>query len=285
MSLPSSIPRPTPSSRRLTLEAGPASLALSSDGRRAFVTHPEAQKISVVDLAQLTVLEVLPHPGTPFGIATDTRGRLYISDWNRDVLSYVDGTLHDRAGEIVIGRSPAGVALSPDGKLAFAANRESDTVSIVTTNDWTLAATVPVGRAPFALAVSPGRLARLRRQRAGRNPVRDRRQAPRDHRHHQGRRDALRRGTHRRRLEDTSSPTSSPAPSRSSTESAGGSSPPSRSAATRRASRSCPDESKAYVANWFSGYVSVIDIASAREVKRIACGAGPRAMALAAGVP
>ncbi len=71
------------------------------------------------------------------------------------MLSYVDGTLHDRAGEIVIGRSPAGVALSPDGKLAFAANRESDTVSIVTTNDWTVAATVPVGRAPFALAVSP----------------------------------------------------------------------------------------------------------------------------------
>ena len=46
-----------------------------------------------------------------------------------------------------------------------------------------------------------------------------------------------------------------------------------------------PDQSKAYVANWFSGYVSVIDIASAREIKRIACGAGPRAMALAAGVP
>src|SRR5262245_2583399 len=87
--------------KTLKLEAGPASLALSSDGRRAYVTHPEAQKISVVDLTRLAVLEVLPHPGTPFGIATDTRGRLYIGDWNRDVLSYVDGTLHDRAGEVV----------------------------------------------------------------------------------------------------------------------------------------------------------------------------------------
>ena len=46
-----------------------------------------------------------------------------------------------------------------------------------------------------------------------------------------------------------------------------------------------PDQSKAYVTNWFSGDVSVIDIAAAREVKRIKCAAGPRAIALGAGVP
>jgi YVTN family beta-propeller protein len=44
-----------------------------------------------------------------------------------------------------------------------------------------------------------------------------------------------------------------------------------------------PDGRKLYVANWFSDDVSVIDIASSREVKRIATGGGSRAVVLIPG--
>ncbi len=36
------------------------------------------------------------------------------------------------------------------------------------------------------------------------------------------------------------------------------------------------DGRKAYVANWFSDTVSVIDIETAKEIRRIRCAAGPR---------
>jgi YVTN family beta-propeller protein len=41
----------------------------------------------------------------------------------------------------------------------------------------------------------------------------------------------------------------------------------------------------AYVANWFSGDVSVLDVVSGRELKRIPTGGGSRALAVAAPVP
>ena len=186
--------------KTLTLRQDPrASPSRATAGALSSPTPRRRRSPSSISRASPFV-ETLPYPGTPFGIAAGPAGRLYISDWNRDVLTYVEGELRERAGEIVIGRSPAGVALSPDGKLAFAANRESDTVSIITTNDWTLAATVPVGRAPFALAVSPdGARVYVANVQGGSLSVIDvKRRA--DHRHHQGRRNALRRGPHGRRL-------------------------------------------------------------------------------------
>ena len=38
------------------------------------------------------------------------------------------------------------------------------------------------------------------------------------------------------------------------------------------------DGRKAFVANWFSDDISVIDIASAKEIRRIKCAPGPRAI-------
>ena len=84
-------PRPT-RHRRWPLEAGPAEPRPFDRRPACFCRPPEAQKIVIDTGATGRNPEVL-HPGTPFGIATDARGRLYISDWNRDVSSYVDGTL------------------------------------------------------------------------------------------------------------------------------------------------------------------------------------------------
>ena len=46
-----------------------------------------------------------------------------------------------------------------------------------------------------------------------------------------------------------------------------------------------PRGAKAYVANWFSGDVSVLDVISGRELKRIPTGGGSRALAVAAPRP
>ena len=43
-----------------------------------------------------------------------------------------------------------------------------------------------------------------------------------------------------------------------------------------------PRGGKAYVANWFSGDVSVLDVASGRELKRLSTGGGARTLAVVA---
>jgi DNA-binding beta-propeller fold protein YncE len=51
------------------LPAGPKVLALSRDGRRAYVTHPEKGILTMVDLASIAVLRSTPVAGEPDGVA------------------------------------------------------------------------------------------------------------------------------------------------------------------------------------------------------------------------
>jgi YVTN family beta-propeller protein len=55
---------------------------------------------------------------------------------------------------IPVRREPFGVAVSPDGKHAFVANRGSNNVSVIDTAKNTVVATVAVGNVPFNVAVT-----------------------------------------------------------------------------------------------------------------------------------
>lgn len=65
-----------------------------------------------------------------------------------------------RLGEIRVGSEPNGVALSPDGSRAYAANSVSGTVSVLTLdpnnpNYGTVTTTIAVGTEPYGLALTP----------------------------------------------------------------------------------------------------------------------------------
>ncbi len=265
----------------LELARGPAAFAISADGRTAYITHPEGQQISVVDLASLKLSKTIPYPGTPFGIAVDGQGRIYVSDWNRNVLTYIDGA---QAGEIAVGPSPAGIALSPDGKSVLVANREGDSVSIVRTNDWMVAATVAVGHAPYALTFAPdGSRAYVVNVQGGSLSTID-----------------VARGEAGSTIAVAAMPYGLVA-SADGRELLVASQQPSTLSIIDLARNEVTgtikvgrypegvavlaDQRKAYVANWFSDDISVVDIPTRREIGRIKCGAGPRALALAPEVP
>ena len=59
--------------REIPLEAVPKVLTLSGDGRRAYVTNPEANTAAIVDLTSGRVLTTLKTRGTPDGIAWAAR--------------------------------------------------------------------------------------------------------------------------------------------------------------------------------------------------------------------
>jgi len=138
----------------IALDKAPAALAIAADGSLAYVTHPDLGKASVVDLAQRRVIRTLDLGGSPFGVAIARDGRLFVADWNGSHVSVLDAEGREPARTVEVGRAPAHILLTPDEKLLFVANRESDSVSVVRTADLTIVATVSVGRAPFAMALS-----------------------------------------------------------------------------------------------------------------------------------
>jgi YVTN family beta-propeller protein len=68
--------RPTAS---LQLSGDPKVLALSGDGRRAYVTHPNRNLLTMIDLASMTVLRVINVPGIPDGVTVLEAGPEFTS--------------------------------------------------------------------------------------------------------------------------------------------------------------------------------------------------------------
>jgi YVTN family beta-propeller protein len=139
----------------IALEKAPAALALRSDGKLAYVTHPDLGKVAVVDLAQRRVVRTLEPGGSPFGVALAKDGRLFVGDWNGSHVSVMDANGKVATTTVQVGRAPAHIVLGAEEKLLFVANRESDSVTVVRTEDLAVVAIIPVGKAPFAMALSP----------------------------------------------------------------------------------------------------------------------------------
>ncbi|MRI54188.1 YncE family protein [Methylobacterium sp. DB1607] len=143
---------------RTPVAGAPATVA--AGGGSVFLTHPDGHAITVADAATGAVLRRLPYKGQAFGLAASADGKsLFVADWsgNRvDRLSAADGTVEASAET---GRDPAHITLDRAGRL-YVADRESHRVSVFDGARMTRLATIPVGTAPFALALSPdeGRL-------------------------------------------------------------------------------------------------------------------------------
>lgn len=262
----------------IPLDKAPAVLALTPDSRVAYVTHPDLGKISVVDLDARRVLRTLAVDGSPFGIAVTADGRLFVGDWNgaHVVVLDVDGKAPPKILEV--GRAPAHVLLTPDETLLFVANRESDSVSVVRTGDLTIAATVPVGRAPFAMALSPdAKQLYVGNVQDGTVSVID---------------------TEELKIVETRASGAMPygaavTPDGSrilvTNQQAGTVAVLAKKEASPMSIKVggypegiaiSNDGTRAYVANWFSDDVSVLDLASLKEIRRIKCPGGPRGIVI-----
>src|SRR5689334_21536381 len=68
----------------------PAGLALSPNKPVAFVTHPDAKSISVVDLDAWTVTITFSYAGMPFGIAASSDGKIFVADWSGSTVAEMD---------------------------------------------------------------------------------------------------------------------------------------------------------------------------------------------------
>ena len=83
--------------------------------------------------------------------------RIYVTNQLDNTASVIDGATHKIVATVRVGVSPAQMAVSQDGKSVYIANTGSDTVSVLNTDNDTIARTIalPRGSKPVDVAVSP----------------------------------------------------------------------------------------------------------------------------------
>ncbi|GJD75758.1 YncE family protein [Methylobacterium goesingense] len=136
----------------LAVARGPAQVAAGPDGR-LYLTHPDTRQVSVVEDG--AVLRILSVPGQPFGLAVSAdAAHLYVGDWAGNRVLRLSAETGAVEGAVAVGREPAALLLDRRGRL-YVADRESRQVSVIDTAGLTRIATIPVGEAPFAMALNP----------------------------------------------------------------------------------------------------------------------------------
>ncbi|QGY00629.1 YncE family protein [Methylobacterium mesophilicum SR1.6/6] len=134
----------------------PAPAVVAADaGGRLYVSHPDGHAITVVEPDG--ALRRLPFAGQAFGLAVEPDGRaIYVGDWSGNRVARLSAATGAVEAAVDVGRDPAGLVLGADGRL-YVAERESRSVGIIDTGRMERVASLPVGDGPFALAHDPVR--------------------------------------------------------------------------------------------------------------------------------
>src|SRR5262249_24616022 len=85
----------------------------------------------------------------------------YVTNNSANSVSVIDTAAQMAIATVTVGEGPLGVALTPDGRFAYVANRQRfnvlapGDVSVIDTRTRALVATIPVGNNPTAIAIAP----------------------------------------------------------------------------------------------------------------------------------
>jgi len=125
-------------------------------GLLGFVVNNRSSDVSVFDKRSMQVVGVIATGREPSGIALDQLARrLYVAVSGEDGVEVVDimsGAIVDRI-RLSPGDEPVALALAPDGRTLLAANRGSNTVSVIDAASRFERAKVQVGSGPRSIAI------------------------------------------------------------------------------------------------------------------------------------
>ncbi len=175
---------------KLSAKSIPCGLALSADGRRAYVALGGRNTLAIVDLESGKVEGEVEVGVAPYGVAlSPDGGTAYVSNWGGRRPGRADKTAKTSGGDLLVddrgipcsgsvskvdlarkkavaevdaGLHPCALALKGDGSLLYVANASSDTVSIIQTGQFRVIRSISVrpdekllyGSIPCGLALS-----------------------------------------------------------------------------------------------------------------------------------
>jgi DNA-binding beta-propeller fold protein YncE len=140
------------------VDRSPVDLVLTPDEKWLLTANQTAGSVSLVRLADAQVVAEVPCGQRPVAITlTPDSNRVLVTSSHSGELTILarEGERLTRTGSIALGFEPHGVAVSPDGRLAYVALKAAGSVAVVDLSRGEVAARIAVGSWPRYLALSP----------------------------------------------------------------------------------------------------------------------------------
>jgi YVTN family beta-propeller protein len=146
---------PGTAARALAVGAQPAGIVYDAETGLAYVANRGGASVSVVDVAQWSVVATIPVGRLPAGIALHSvRKELFVADSADNTITVIDTVSKKVVGTIALpGVSPGALALSPDGQRLFVTQFYSNTVATVDTSARSVLGSFPVGANPTGIGL------------------------------------------------------------------------------------------------------------------------------------
>jgi YVTN family beta-propeller protein len=137
---------------------GPASIAITPDGKYAYVTDVFGESVSVIETGLRRKVGEIKVGKEPFGVAITPDGKYaYVTDRSSKGVSVISTTTKEVVKTIPVGEGPTGVAISPTGKFAYVTDHGDGEVEVIDTATMTVsAAPIKVGEGPAGVEFTPG---------------------------------------------------------------------------------------------------------------------------------
>ncbi len=137
----------------------PMGVAITPNGKFAYVTNNGGNTVSVINTTSNTVISSAISVGSgPIGIAITPNGKFaYVVNNGGNNVSVINTTSNTVIGSPIPVRSmPYGIAITPNGKFAYVVNGNNNTVSVInTTSNTVIGSANSVGDSPLGIAITP----------------------------------------------------------------------------------------------------------------------------------
>src|SRR5690625_686298 len=134
----------------------PAHVVIDDEGRFAYVTDMELDRVFVVEVPRGGVVAEIETAATPHGLRLSPDGReLYVACMGGGSLSVIDTQERREVAQIPVGEAPVQVAFTPDGRWVYVSLNDEDAVAVIDVGSRTVIGKIPVGSGPIQLYGTP----------------------------------------------------------------------------------------------------------------------------------
>ncbi len=132
----------------------PVDAAVSPDGGRAYVANRDTGDVSVLSLADGSVVNTVEVEAGAAGVALTPDGtRAYVASTTGSV-SIIDTASGAIIDSLALDGQPTDAAVTPDGRYVFIPRREADKVSVLSVRRGVQVAEIDVGSTPTSVAIT-----------------------------------------------------------------------------------------------------------------------------------
>lgn len=146
----------------------PYTVTINKAGTKAYITNSGGSTISIIDIATNQVTGTITGFDLPSGMVIHPNGTAaYVNNYGTGLVSGTGTTVsivnldtNTIVGSVTVGLAPAGVAITPDGAFVYVinyvdGNLGTGTINVIRTSDNTVVKTITGFSGPFAIAITP----------------------------------------------------------------------------------------------------------------------------------